>query len=168
MAAIANITVIANRYVNRSKDRSSYLEALEPGNSTAQKMLERLVLNMPDFEATGTTDTNTATSPILNLTDLGVPFATAETGRVIIVESYTADDNGYGFQKNIALVRGHGTTPVVEGQAQPVDLAEGAEEMTVAVQSNKVVVNCVGITGDNVRWYVKVWVGDAFPLAFLA
>lgn len=166
MAAIV-VTKTVNRYQDRIKaDRKHLADAIVGGSDQALKSLEVNILQLPDFEATGTTDTNTATSPILNLTDLGVPFA-ADTGRMIHVISAAWIGTAGGTQMNHALVRGHATTPVVEKLGQYGDFAVGAEEQTVAVQSNKVVVNCLGISGDVVTWYVKVWIGDAFPLVLV-
>lgn len=170
MATIA-VTRTVNRYQDRLKDDRKHLaDALAGGFDAAQKSLAVNLYQLPDFEFTGTTDTNTATSPVCNLTDLGIPFA-AETGRFIYVESAQWNGSVGGTFLVRGLVRGHATTPVVEqtvymtGASTGTDI--GGELLTVAVQSNKVVVNAVGISGDVVTWYIKVWVGEAFPLTLV-
>lgn len=169
MATAANISVVANRWVNRGNGRPEYLAALEPNSAEALKLLETRILGLPDFEVTCTTDSNDATSPVLNLSDLGVPFGVAQVLRRVWFHAYTSDDNDSGFMSGEAVVRGDPTTPVIDGTTLDVDNSIGAETINLAVAANKVVVNAVGITADNLRWHIKVWVDPIpVPLAFLA
>lgn len=168
MAAASSILVTQNRYQDRRKAEFKHLaDAIAGGTVAAQKSLDVVILGLPDFEVTCLTDTNTATSPVLNLTDLLVPFSTPETQRVIKLRVFTSDDNDSGYTEVVALVRGHGTTPVIDASVVDVNGAIGAEAATVAVQSNKVVVNTLGIQDVDIRWLIHVFVGDQVNVPFI-
>lgn len=170
MAAIV-ATVAVNRWTGNEKSRATYLRALEPGSAAALKDLETMVLGLPHFVVTGTTDTNTADSDAIDLTALGVTFPTA-TQREVLVKAHVADDNGQGLLVYRFHVDG-GTTPIVT--AVQADSAlnlddsglAGAPTLDFEVETANVVIEAVGITDVDVRWYIEVWVGDAIPLAYI-
>lgn len=171
MAAIANL-VVTSRWHGHETSRASYLRALETGDETARKMLETMVLGLPHFEVTGTTDTNTADSDALNLSDQGVTFPDA-TQREILVKAHIADADGMGLLVYRFQVDG-GSTPIVTAvQADSgINLDDsglgGAPTLDFEVATGEVVLEAVGITDVDCRWHIKVWVGDAVPLAYIA
>src|SRR5690606_26234481 len=144
--------------------------ALEPGNETARKDLETMVLGLPHFEVYGTTDTDTADSDAINLSDQGVTFPAA-TQRTITVEAFVAQAAETGYIKYVATVNGaDGTTPEVDGAVALVNLTDAVDAtqdpfILVEVTSNKVIVNVEGDTNVDTRWVLHVYVSDAVPLA---
>lgn len=173
MATFANAVVVENRWTGRTKDRAGYLRALEPGDATARKDLETMVLGLPHFVVTGTTDTNTADSDAINLSDMGVTFPAA-TMRHIRVRAYVSQGSETGFIEHVAAISGaDGTTPEVDGQVALVNLTDAVDAtndpaIDVEVAANEVIIEAVGDTTVNTRWYIEVYVGEIIPLAFLA
>lgn len=172
MAAIV-VSKTVSRWTGHEKSRASYLSALAPNDETARKDLETMVLGLPHFEVYGTTDTNTATSVALNLSDQGVTFP-AGTQRNVLVRAYVAQAAETGFIEYEATVNGaDGTTPEVDGStliANQTDAVDATADpgITVVVTSNEVLVNASGDTDVDTRWVIHVWVTDAIPLPFLA
>ena len=172
MAAI-DVSQVVSRWTGDEKNRSNYLRALELGNETARKNLETMVLGLPHFEVYGTTDTSTATSVALNLSDEGVTFPAA-TQRNVVVKAWCAQAAETGYIEHIATVSGaDGTTPEVDGSTLVANQTDNIDTsadpaITVVVTSNEVLVNAVGDADVDTRWPIHVFVTDALPLPFLA
>lgn len=164
------IQLVVSRWTGVQKSRANYIRALEPGNLTALKDLETMVLGLPHFEVYSTSDTNTA-GTVLDLTAQGVTFGDA-TCRLIIVKAYLSDNDGQGVLETKFLVDG-GATPIVPtpdvADADPIiaglNLAS-TPTLTPSVSTANVILTAVGITGVPTRWVIHVFVGESVPLAY--
>lgn len=171
MAAIV-VTQTINRWHGQNTDAAAYDRAKARDGDTSRKMLETMVLGLPHFEVYGTTDTDTADSDAINLSDLGVTFAAA-TQRTITVEAFVSQAAETGYIKHVATVNGaDGTTPEVDGQVALVNLTDAVDAtqdpfILVEVTSNEVIVNVEGDTDVDTRWVLHIYVSDAVPLAFI-
>lgn len=171
MAAIV-VTQLISRWTGNEKSRAAYLRALEPGDLTALKDLETMVLDLPHFEIYGTTDTNTADSDAINLNDQGVTFP-AGFKRLIEVHAFVADGSTTAYRKAQALITG-GTTPVIEGELvvgnDTVDTnpdfitATPVVTFDFEVVSDEVIIEAVGESSDVVTWVIHVFVSDLIRL----
>lgn len=174
MAAIANVDVQsfyseALRAIRKSNPTQLILKALA-GGSEENELAARMVAhpNAPDFIVTGTTDTNTADSDAINLSDEGVAFPEGYHRRIEI-DAWAADDDGVGFVRHVAIIDG-GSTPIVADQNGDAALDDGvaaAFTIDVEVVSNEVIIEAVGASSDNLRWHIEVRVGDPVPLPYL-
>lgn len=162
------ITKTVSRWTGDEVCRASYLKALEQNSATALKLLETLVLGLPHFEITFTSDTNTA-GVVLNLTTQGVTFPDG-TQRIITTRLRVADNDGQGLIEGKVIVDG-GSTPIVvtdSASADPVVSGLGGTPTLVAsVSTADVVFTHTGITDVDHRSILEVWVGDAVPLAYI-
>lgn len=168
MAAIV-VSETVSRWTGKPRSRAAYLGALEPNSAEALKDLETMVLGLPHFEVFGTTDTNTADSDAINLSDQGVTFPDG-TQRIIYVEASVADDDGQGLIIGRAIVDG-GSTPIVNDEEADGTLDDGlagAPTLDFEVVSNEVIIEAVGIADVDCRWVIRIWVGDAIPLPYIA
>ena len=167
--AAAVITKTVSRWTGDEASRASYLKALEQNSATALKLLETLVLGLPHFEISFTTDTNTA-SVVLNLTTQGVTFPDG-TQRIIYSRLRTADNDGMGVVEGKVMVDG-GSTPIVvtdSASADAIVSGLGATPTLVAsVATADVVFTFTGPADVDHRSILEVWVGDAVPLAYIA
>jgi hypothetical protein len=167
MATMAGISIV-NRWHGHETSRAAYKRALEDGNTEAQKMLETMVLGLPHFEVRGTTDTNTADSDAINLSDLGVVFGDAKQVN-LYVEASVADDNGQGLLICRASIDG-GSTPIVSDESVDGTLDDGlagAPSIDFEVVSDEVIIEAVGVLDVDLRWVIKIWVSDPIPLAYI-
>ncbi len=168
MAAIV-VSQTVNRWTGNTASRASYLRALEPGSAAALKDLETMVLGLPHFEVFGLTDTNTADSDAINLTDLGVKFDDG-TQRNIYVEASCADNDGQGLLICRATVDG-GATPIISDESVDGTLDDGlagAPSIDFEVVSDEVIIEAVGVLDVDIRWVIRIWVSDPIPLAYIA
>ena len=173
MAAIVVTETVRNYRADLEKRSPQRLaEAVWPtsGQSGAGLKAQQTVLGEPDFIVYGTTDTNTADSDAINLSDEGVTFPDGHA-RMIWVRAYVADDNGMGVVEAKAIVDG-GTTPIVVQDAASADplvsgLA-GTPAIDIEVATNEVIIEAVGITDVDCRWVIEVRVGDLVRLPYIA
>lgn len=175
MAAIASVVVQsfyseALRAIRRANPFQLLFKA-QQGGSAENDLAARMVCNpnAPDFIVTGTTDTNTADSDALNLTAQGVTFPDG-FHRKITIDAWAADEDGVGFVRHTAIIDG-GSTPIVADQAGDATLDDGvaaAFTLDVEVVANAVIIEAVGASADNLRWYIEVYVGEPVPVAYLA
>lgn len=161
------IQQVVSRWTGNQKSRSNYLRALEPGNLTALKDLETMVLGLPHFEVYSTSDTNTA-GTVLDLTAQGVTFGDA-TSRVLISKTYVATNVGQGLLESKAIVDG-GATPIlttdfVDADAVTAGLA-AVPTMTPSVSTANVIYTYTGTSALPTRIVLHVWVGESVPLAY--
>lgn len=138
------------------------------------------LLGRPDFIVRGVTDTNTADSDAINLSDNGVTFP-ANTLREITVVAYAGDGTAACKRTARALIIG-GSTPAITGEAQDVASvgAVTSDSVTSAsygaapvvtidfeVVSDEVIVEAVGESGDVVTWHIEVYVGQLIPMTLV-
>jgi len=146
----------------------------------ARQALELALNGYVTLKVQGTTDTNTADSDAVNLSDVGVTFADA-TFRRIEVFARCADNDGMGCVFAAAVVDG-GTTPIVTDAQDATGGTDttavsalsitgglaGAPLIDIEVVSNEVIVEAVGISSVDVRWDIDVRVYPAVSLAYFA
>jgi hypothetical protein len=167
MAAIV-VSKTVSRWTGNECNRAGYMRALETGSETARKDLETMVLGLPHFEVYGTTDTNTAASPAIDLTAQGVVFPDG-TQRLIVVNARVADNDGQGVIQTKTIVDG-GSTPIVVTDSADADPliagVNGTPTAVISVSTANVILTAVGISAVPVRWLIEIWVGDALPLTY--
>lgn len=167
MAAIV-VSKTVNRWTGNHASPAAFRRALEPGDENARKDLETMVLGLPHFEVHGLTDTNTADSDAINLSDLGVLFPDA-TQVNLYVEAAVADNDGQGLLICRATVDG-GATPIISDESVDGTLDDGlagAPSLDFEVVSNEVIIEAVGVLDVDMRWVIRIWVGDPIPLAYI-
>lgn len=170
MAAIVVSQTISNYRPDLEKRSDQRLnEAVWPTSSAGAPKSRQTLLGEPDFIVHGTTDTNTADSDAINLSDNGVVFSDGHA-RMIWVRAYVADDNGMGVVEAKAIVDG-GATPIVVQDAASADplvsgLA-GTPALDIEVATGEVIVEAVGITDVDCRWVIQIWVGDEIRLPYI-
>jgi hypothetical protein len=175
MAAIASV-VVQNFYSEtlraiRKSNPGQLLLKAQQGGSPENLLAARMIADpqAPDFIVTGTTDTNTADSDAINLSAQGVTFPDA-AHRLIRIDAWAADEDGVGFVRHLAIIDG-GATPIVADQIGDANLDDGvaaAFTLDVEVATNQVIIEAVGASSDNLRWYIEVYVGDLIPIPYLA
>jgi hypothetical protein len=180
MATFA-VTRTTNNWTVLPKDSPQRIsEAVWPTGGFSGLASQQGLLGQPDFIVYGTTDTNTADSDAINLSDMGVNFP-ADTLREIVVVAYAADGSAACKRTAAALVIG-GTTPSFGGEAQEVASVGAATSDSVSVASygdapvvtidfevvnNEVIVEAVGESGDAVTWVIEVYVGRLIPMTLV-
>lgn len=180
MAAIVVSSTISN-YRNLTTDAPQRINESVWGAGTAEdtRKSQQTLLGEPTFIIRGVTDTNTADSDLINLSDNGVTFP-ANTIREITVVAYAGDGTAVSKRTAAALVIG-GTTPSFGGEAQDAPSTTGVNDsVTTAsygaapvvtidfeVVSDEVIIEAVGESGDVVTWYVEVYVGRLIPMTLV-
>lgn len=176
MAAIASVVVTSFysetlRAIRKSNPFQLLFKALQ-GGSVENQLAARMVAdqNGPDFVITGTTDTNTAASPAIELVANGVTFPDG-AHRYVTVRATVADDDGVGVVEAKAIIDG-GTTPIVVADLVDADTIAGgvatAPTLTIVAGASTLTINAVGASADNLRWNIEVRIGDLVPLPYLA
>jgi hypothetical protein len=182
MAAIV-VTKTVNNFLELSKDDSSRIsQAVWPTggiSATNGFKCQQGLLGQPDFIVYGTTDTNTADSDAINLSDNGVKFP-ANTLREITVVAYVGDGSVVKKITAAALIIG-GSTPAIGGEAQDAPSTTGANDsvttasyggaMTISIDfevvSDEVIIEAVGESGDVNTWVLEVYVGRIIPMTLV-
>jgi hypothetical protein len=183
MAAIV-VTRTENNFIALGKDSPARIsQAVWPtGGNTGDdgRKCQQGLLGQPDFIVYGTTDTNTADSDAINLSDNGVTFP-ANTIREITVVAYAGDGTAVRKITAAALVIG-GSTPAFAGEAQDVPSvgAVTSDSVTTAsygaapvitidfeVVSDEVIIEAVGESSDVVTWVLEVYVGRLIPMTLV-
>ncbi len=183
MAAIV-VTRTENNFLALGKaDPSRISQAVWPtGGSSASDgaKCQQGLLGQPDFIVYGSTDTNTADSDAINLSDNGVSFP-ANTLREITVVAYVGDGSAVKKITAAALIIG-GSTPAIGGEAQDVASvgATTSDSVTTAsyggaltisidfeVVSDEVIIEAVGESGDVNTWVLEVYVGRLMPMTLV-
>lgn len=173
MAAIV-VSSITNNYLALPKSSPQRISmAVWPtgggAGSDDGRKAQQCLLGQPDFIVYGTTDTNTAASPAIDLTAQGVTFPDG-TQRIIVAKARVADDNGQGLVETKGIVDG-GSTPIVvtdSADADPlVSGLAGTPTLVMSVSTANVILTAVGITDVDCRWVIEVYIGDAVPLAYI-
>lgn len=166
MAAMV-VQKTVNRWTGRELSPANFRRALEPGDESARKDLETMVLGLPHFEVYATADTNTS-STLIDLTALGVSFPD-KTSRIIRTVAYIADNDGQGIVEGKSVVDG-GATPILvtdSASADPlVSGLNGTPTLVATMATANVTLVAVGISAVPTRWVLHVFVGEAVPLAY--
>ena len=172
MAAIV-VSSVVNNYLPLPKDSPTRISmAVWPTGGPDAETCRRAqmgLLGQPDFIVHGLTDTDTADSDAINLSDYGVTFPDG-TQREITVKARVADNDGQGLLICRAVVDG-GATPIISDEAVDGTLDDGlagAPSIDFEVVSNEVIIEAVGHTDVDMRWVIEVYVSDAIPLAYIA
>lgn len=175
MAAIASVVVAsffseALRQLRLAQPDQLLRKAFSGGS--VENLLAARVLagGLPDFVITGTTDTNTAASPAIELVANGVVIPIG-TKRRIDVKVYAADADAAVLVEGKYLVEG-AATPIVASDNIDSDAPTGggtitAPTITLVGGASTLTLNAVGVSATNIRWYIEVYVGELIPLAFL-
>lgn len=182
MAAIV-VTRTQDNFSTLAKDNPSRIsESVWPlggASATNGAKCQQGLLGQPDFVVYGTTDTNTADSDAINLSDNGVSFP-ANTLREITVVAYVGDGSAVKKITAAALIIG-GSTPAIGGEAQDAPSTTGANDsvttasyggaLTISIDfevvSDEVIIEAVGESGDVNTWVIEVYVGRLMPMTLV-